>query len=104
MAIDLPPVMPPQLASHIQIEAAANSDAAAITASIGGINIRVIGNTQLSSAQIEAILAEAISPSEAITALTRRYYNAGHLLVSVSYYRVDDTVIALPMSSTTIIR
>ncbi len=100
MAIDLPPVMPPQLASHIQIEAAANSDAAAITASIGGINIRVIGNTQLSSAQIEAILAEAISPSEAITTLTRRYYNAGHLLVSVSYYRVDDTVTVLVSQAT----
>lgn len=95
MAIDLPPVMPPQLASQIQIEAAARVETAAITAVIGGINIRVVGNTQLSTAQIEALLAESESPSDAITSLTRRYYNAGHLLVSVSYYRVENTVTVL---------
>ena len=92
MAIDLPPVMPPQLASQIQIQAFASNKSPVISAVIGGINIRVVGNTQLSTAQIEALLAEAESPSAAITTLTRRYYNAGHLLVSVSYFRVDDTV------------
>ncbi|WP_373082198.1 hypothetical protein [Zhongshania sp.] len=95
MAIDLPPVMPPQLASQMQIEAAARVETAAITAVIGGINIRVIGNTQLSTSQIEVLLAEAESPSAAITALTRRYYNAGHLLVGVNYFRLDDTVTVL---------
>ncbi len=95
MAIDLPPVMPPQLASQMQIEAAARVETAAITAVIGGINIQVIGNTQLSTSQIEVLLAEAESPSAAITALTRRYYNAGHLLVSVNYFRRDDTVTVL---------
>ncbi len=95
MAIDLPPVMPPQLASQIQIEASASEKSAPISAVIGGITVRVIGNQLLSNTQVEALLAEAETPSAAITALTRRYYNAGHLLVSVSYYRLDDTVTVL---------
>ncbi|MDF1692778.1 MAG: hemin-binding protein [Zhongshania sp.] len=95
MAIDLPPVMPPQLASQIQIQANSSAQAASISAVIGGITVRVIGNQQLSNTQIEALLAEAETPSAAITSLTRRYYNAGHLLVSVSYYRLDDTVTVL---------
>ncbi|MBW2940747.1 ShlB/FhaC/HecB family hemolysin secretion/activation protein [Zhongshania aquimaris] len=95
MAIDLPPVMPPQLATHVQIEAAAQANAEAITAVVAGITLRVVGNQYLSPAQITAILSAAETPSAAITALTRRYYNAGYLLVSVSYFRVDDTVTIL---------
>jgi hypothetical protein len=92
MAIDLPPVMPPQIASQIQIQALADTNPAAITASIAGIQVRVIGNEHLSNEQISQLLATAATPSAAITALTRLYYNTGHLLVRVSYFRIDDTV------------
>jgi hypothetical protein len=100
MAIDLPPVMPPQLATYTQIEAAAQTNAEAITAIVAGITMRVMGNKYLSPTQITSILASAETPSAAITALTRRYYNAGYLLVSVSYFRVDDTVTVLVNQST----
>lgn len=100
MAIDLPPVMPPQLATHIQIEAASQANAEAITAVVAGITVRVVGNQYLSPSQITSILSAAETPSDAITALTRRYYNAGYLLVSVSYFRVDDTVTILVNQST----
>jgi hypothetical protein len=100
MAIDLPPVMPPQLATHTQIEIAAQTNAEAITAVVAGITMRVVGNKYLSPAQIASLLAAAETPSAAITALTRRYYNAGYLLVSVSYFRVDDTVTVLVNQST----
>ena len=59
MAIDLPPVMPPQLATHTQIEAAAQTNAEAITAVVAGITMRVVGNKYLSPTQITAILAAA---------------------------------------------
>ncbi|CAA0079085.1 Uncharacterised protein [Zhongshania aliphaticivorans] len=95
MAIDLPPVMPPQLATHTQIEAATLENAEAITAVVAGITMRVVGNKYLSPAQITSILAAADTPSAAITSLTRRYYNAGYLLVGISYFRIDDTVTVL---------
>ncbi|WP_269618540.1 hemin-binding protein [Zhongshania sp. BJYM1] len=100
MAIDLPPVMPPQLATHSQIEAATQKNAEAITAVVAGITMRVVGNQYLSPEQITTILSAAETPSAAITALTRRYYNAGHLLVGVSYFRVDDTVTVLVSQAT----
>jgi hypothetical protein len=100
MAIDLPPVMPPQLATHSQIEIAVQTNAEAITAVVAGITMRIVGNKYLSPTQIASILATAETPSAAVTELTRRYYNAGYLLVSVSYFRVDDTVTVLVNQST----
>lgn len=99
MAIDLPPVMPPQLATNTQIEAAGRENAEAITAVVAGITMRVVGNKYLSPARVSAILSAAETPSAAITTLTRRYYNAGYLLVSVNYFRIDDTVTVLVSQS-----
>lgn len=92
MAIDLPPVMPPQLASQQEINAVAASSAAAVSATIAGIEVRVLGNTLLSAAQLQSVLDRSKTPSEAITTLTRRYYSAGHLLVSLRYFRSGNTV------------
>lgn len=99
MAIDLPPVMPPQLASQVQIEAH-QPRSAAIEQKINGVLMRVYGNKYLSTEQVTGILAAAETPSAAITALTRRYYNLGHLLVAVHYYRQDDTVHVLVEQNT----
>jgi hypothetical protein len=96
MAIDLPPVMPPQLATQAQIEAAQQrGEETAAVAQIAGIRVRVFGNQYLSATQLQQLLAEAESPSVAITELTRRYYNQGHFLVGVHYYRLGDTVTVL---------
>ncbi|MBD2857466.1 hypothetical protein IB286_00505 [Spongiibacter sp. KMU-158] len=101
MAIDLPPVLPPQLATQSQIEASAFLDQSRVQqATIAGVTLRVIGNTALSAAQVQALLDAATSPSAAITELTRQYYNAGHLLVGVRYFRVGDTVTVLVKQNT----
>lgn len=101
MAIDLPPVMPPQLATQSQIEASAQvSEQHIIRAEIAGIAFRVVGNRYLAEAQVIELLDNADSPSAAITELTRQYYNAGHLLVGVRYFRVGDTVTVLVKQNT----
>ncbi len=101
MAIDLPPVLPPQLATQSQIEASAYRDQQqTVHADIAGITIRVLGNQWLSVSQLRDILSNADSPSSAITELTRQYYNAGYLLVGVRYFRVGDTVTVLVTQNT----
>lgn len=92
MAIDLPPVMPPQLATQQQIQQAERTEGAVIERRINGILLRVLDAPYLSAEQLKALLAQAESPSAAITALGRRYYSMGQLLVSLQYYRVADTV------------
>lgn len=99
MAIDLPPVMPPQLASQQEINAVADSSASVVSATIAGVQLKVLGNTLLSADQVQSVLDRAKAPSEAITALTRRYYSAGHLLVSLRYFRSGNTVTVLVSQS-----
>lgn len=96
MAIDLPPVMPPQLASQAQIaQAEGVQSGSRVEVSIGGIRVQVIGNQHLPEAELRELLAAEATPSAAITALTRRYYNTGHFLVGLHYYRRADTVVVL---------
>jgi len=92
MAIDLPPVMPPQLATQQQVEFAKQYQGSYVQREINGVLLRVQEAPYLSEAQLQAILDSADSPSAAITALSRRYYNMGHLLVGLSYFRLGDTV------------
>jgi hypothetical protein len=92
MAIDLPPVMPPQLATQQQVEFAKQYQGSYVQRDINGVLLRVQEAPYLSEAQLQAILDSADSPSTAITALSRRYYNMGHLLVGLSYFRLGDTV------------
>lgn len=96
MAIDLPPVMPPQLASGEQIaQAEQRGSSAATEVSVGGVRLQVIGNRHLPEADLRELLEAEATPSAAITALTRRYYNTGHFLVGLHYFRRGDTVVVL---------
>lgn len=99
MAIDLPPVMPPQLASQQEIQQSGQHAGAVQSRVIDGVELRVLGNTLLSAEQVNAVLAEAKVPSDAITGLSHRYYSAGHLLVSLRYFRSGNTVTVLVSQS-----
>lgn len=92
MAIDLPPVMPPQLATQEQIEEASQYRGSYVARRINGVLLRVQQAPYLTTEQLQQLLAEADSPSAAITALSRHYYNMGQLLVSLRYFRLGDTV------------
>ena len=96
MAIDLPPVMPPQLASSAQIaEAEQGTSSSKVEVTVGGIRLQVIGNRYLSNADLRELLLAEATPSAAITALARRYYNTGHFLVGLHYFRRGDTVVVM---------
>ncbi|MGJ8686528.1 MAG: ShlB/FhaC/HecB family hemolysin secretion/activation protein [Spongiibacteraceae bacterium] len=92
MAIDMPPAMPPELADKAQIEHVASSQSAYIQAAVSQTQFRVFGNKQLSKSEVQAALASATSPSEGVIKLTRAYYDAGHLLVKLNYFRTADVV------------
>lgn len=93
MAIDLPPVMPPQLATPAQISAYSAVSAAEVSATINGTNVRVLGNRYLSDPDVKNILSSAKTPAEGIINLTKRYYQSGHLLVRIRYAREGDDVV-----------
>lgn len=93
MAIDLPPVMPPQLATSEQVSAYSAVSAAEISATINGTNVRVLGNRYLAEADVKSILSSARTPAEGIINLTKRYYQSGHLLVRIRYAREGDDVV-----------
>lgn len=93
MAIDLPPVMPPQLATPAQVSAYSAVSAAEVSAVINGTNVRVLGNSYLADADIKSILSSAKTPAEGIINLTKRYYQSGHLLVRIRYAREGDDVV-----------
>lgn len=95
MAIDLPPVMPPQLASQEQIQQAERFDGPVVERRINGVLLRILDAPYLSAEQLQQLLAAADTPSAAITALGHRYYSMGQLLVSLQYYRLGDTVTVL---------
>jgi hemolysin activation/secretion protein len=95
MAIDLPPVIPPQASSAERIEqyAAAQSDAI-IDLKIGEYDLRISGNRYLSREQIDLIMTVVKTPAQAINALTQAYYQLGHLLVTVYFAHRDNTIFA----------
>ncbi len=92
MAIDLPPVIPPQLSTQAYYEANYQRDSAVISGVIKGTSVRVLGNRYLSSQQVEQMLSAASLPSTFIKALAKTYYEDGHLLVKIRYYREGTTV------------
>lgn len=92
MAIDLPPVIPPQLSTAEKIEERASATGAAIVAEVAGTELRISGNRYLSEAQVRDIAAASKTPSQAIRALNQAYYSLGHLLITV-YYAERDSVI-----------
>tara|TARA_R110001592_G_scaffold50620_7_gene156459 strand:+ start:9386 stop:11080 length:1695 start_codon:yes stop_codon:yes gene_type:complete len=95
MAIDLPPVIPPQASTAERIEqyAAAQSDSI-IDVKIGEYDLRISGNRYLSREQIDLIMTVAKTPAQAVNALTQAYYQLGHLLVTVYFAHRDNTIFA----------
>ena len=91
MAIDLPPVIPPAAASaDAVIEARRNESG--VQATIDGVAVKVYGNQYLSDSDLVAVLESAATPAEAVIKLAKRYYEDGHLLVSVNYARLLDSI------------
>ncbi len=86
MALDLPPVIPPQLSTAERIEAYAPASAvSAFRATIEGRELIVTGNRYLSEEQLRTLTSAAQTPSQAIRAINQAYYQLGHLLVTVYY-------------------
>ena len=92
MAIDLPPIIPPQLSTADRIQAYAAADTAVIDTQVAGFTMRISGNRYLTSDQIESIAAASTTPSQAIRALNQAYYQMGHLLVAVYYAPGGSTI------------
>jgi len=95
MAIDLPPVIPPQASTAERIEqyAALQSDSI-IDVKIGEYDLRISGNRYLSREQIDLIMSVAKTPAQAVNALNQAYYQLGHLLVTVYFAHRDKTIFA----------
>ena len=91
MAIDLPPVIPPANASADAVIEARRSENG-VQATIDGVAVKVYGNQYLSDSELTALMENAKSPAEAVIALAKRYYQDGHLLVSVNYARLLDSI------------
>lgn len=85
MAIDLPPIIPPQLSTAQKIQAHAAVSGDVIETRVAGFDLRISGNRYLTKSQIEKIAAASTTPSQAIRALNQVYYQLGHLLVAVYY-------------------
>lgn len=92
MAIDLPPVIPPQESSAEKILQYVPANAAAIRARIHNYELQLTGNRYLDEQEIVALFRKSKSPSDAIKALNNAYYLKGHMLVTV-YYGVRDAVL-----------
>ncbi|MBW2941641.1 hypothetical protein [Zhongshania aquimaris] len=95
MAIDLPPVIPPQASTAERIEqyAAAQSDSI-IDVKVGGYDLRISGNRYLTREQIDLIMGVAKTPAQAVNALNQAYYQLGHLLVTVYFAHRDNVIYA----------
>lgn len=91
MAIDLPPVIPPQAwtAERVEQHAAAQT---AVRYEVGGYTLQISGNRYLSAEQLNLLMANAKTPAQAINAINQAYYQLGHLLTTV-YFAQRDTLI-----------
>lgn len=92
MAIDLPPAIPPQLAT-VEFVTQRSSQGDRFTGQVGETVVEIYGNTRLDNDTISAALAEAGNPSQAVLRLNEAYWNAGHLLVSLQYAVNDDKLV-----------
>lgn len=93
MAIDLPPVIPPQASSVEKIENyAAQTSAALLQYQVAGYTLRITGNQHLQEEQVASLMAAASTPAQAVNALNQAYYQLGHLLVTVYFAHVDQTI------------
>lgn len=92
MAIDLPPAIPPQLAT-VEFATRSSSQGSAHTSTVGNTAVSIYGNTLLDAEQIDAALAEASNPSQAVLNLNQAYWNAGHLLVTLQYAVRDNELV-----------
>ncbi|MBB5185852.1 hypothetical protein HNQ57_000111 [Zhongshania antarctica] len=95
MAIDLPPVIPPQASTAERIEqyAALHSDNI-VDVNIGDYTLKISGNRYLSREQLNMIMAAAQSPAQAVSALNQAYYQLGHLLVTIYFAQRENTIFA----------
>ena len=95
MAIDLPPIIPPQASTADRIEqyAAVQSDSV-IEVKVGGYDLRISGNRYLSREQIDLVMSRVKTPAQAVNALNQAYYQLGHLLVTVYFAHRDKTIFA----------
>lgn len=84
MAIDLPPAIPPQLAT-VEFVTQQTGEDARYVGQVGEVVVNVFGNRLLSKEQLDDALANAGSPSQAVLNITQAYWDAGHLLVTVQY-------------------
>ncbi|MBB3046112.1 hemolysin activation/secretion protein [Litorivivens lipolytica] len=94
MAIDLPPIIPPQLSSAEKIEAHASRGSETINTEVSGFTLRVTGNRYLTEEQIRQIAGAAKTPSQAIRAINQAYYQSGHLLVTIYYAQRGEVIYA----------
>lgn len=95
MAIDLPPIIPPQASTAEKIEnyAALNS-ADVIEREVAGYTLRITGNKYLSDEQVDTIMSAVQTPAQAVNALNNAYYQLGHLLVTVYFAHRDNLIFA----------
>lgn len=84
MAIDLPPVIPPQLAKLEVLEQYA-AGATPYVGIVNGYELRVSGEHHLTDDEMAKIFAAANTPSQAIILMNSLAYRKGHLLVTMQY-------------------
>ncbi|MDF1692023.1 MAG: ShlB/FhaC/HecB family hemolysin secretion/activation protein [Zhongshania sp.] len=95
MAIDLPPLIPPQASTAERIEQySAQHSESVIAVKVGDYDLRISGNRYLTREQIDMIMGAAKSPAQAVNALNQAYYQLGHLLVTVYFAQRDKTIFA----------
>ncbi|MEX1669528.1 hypothetical protein AB4876_11450 [Zhongshania guokunii] len=95
MAIDLPPLIPPQASTADRIEQySAQHSESVIAVKVGDYDLRISGNRYLSREQVDMIMGAAKSPAQAVNALNQAYYQLGHLLVTVYFAQRDKTIYA----------
>lgn len=84
MAIDLPPVIPPQLAK-LEVLERYSGGAAPYVGIVNGYELRVTGDHHLSDEEMATIFSSANTPSQAIILMNSLAYRKGHLLVTMQY-------------------
>ncbi|MGJ8686524.1 MAG: ShlB/FhaC/HecB family hemolysin secretion/activation protein [Spongiibacteraceae bacterium] len=84
MAIDLPPVLPPQLSTAAHIESYRGA-AAPYVGVVNGYELRVTGSHHLTEQELSLIFTAAKTPSQAIILMNTLTNKKGYLLVSMQY-------------------
>ncbi len=93
MAIDLPPVIPPQASTAERIEQhSASLSQSSYEAVVAGYTLRITGNRYLSVEQLDSLMSAASTPAQAINAVNQAYYQQGHLLTTVYFAQRGNTI------------